>query len=107
MKTVAKKPEEPLLERDVEKYLVKMVKAAGGEVRKLRWIGRASAPDRLVLLPGVGCFVELKRPGKEPTAAQRRELHALSEGGFHTRSVNSKDGVDQLLCALQVLSAGW
>ena len=38
-------------ESDVEKYLVKRVKALGGEVRKVKWIGRDGAPDRLVMLP--------------------------------------------------------
>ncbi len=38
-------------ESDVEDYLVKRVKAMGGEVRKVQWIGRNSAPDRLVMLP--------------------------------------------------------
>jgi hypothetical protein len=104
MKTTTKKP---LLERDVEKYLVKQVKAAGGEVRKLRWIGRTSAPDRLVLLPGVGCFVELKRPGKRPTAAQERELGALCASGLYSDNVNSKAEVDWLIARLQALSSGW
>jgi hypothetical protein len=60
-------------ERDIEAYLVKRVKAMGGEVRKVKWIGRNFAPDRLVVLPdpgpgpGSGVFnnswwVELKAP---------------------------------------------
>lgn len=40
-------------ERDIEKYLVGRVKALGGEVRKVKWIGRNGAPDRLVMLPAV------------------------------------------------------
>ena len=40
-----------MLERDIEDYLVKRVKAMGGEVRKVQWIGRNGAPDRLVMLP--------------------------------------------------------
>ena len=49
----------------IEAYLKKCIKAAGGEVRKLRWIGRRGAPDRFVMLKGVSCFVELKRPGED------------------------------------------
>jgi hypothetical protein len=45
-------PARRLLERDIEAHLVKRVKALGGEVRKVQWVGRASAPDRLVMLPG-------------------------------------------------------
>lgn len=40
-------------EREVEAYLVKRVKALGGEVRKVQWVGRKNAPDRLVMLPEV------------------------------------------------------
>ena len=35
----------------IEQYLVDRVKALGGEVRKVKWIGRRGAPDRLVMLP--------------------------------------------------------
>lgn len=38
-------------ESQIEKYLVKRVKELGGEVRKVQWIGRRAAPDRLVMLP--------------------------------------------------------
>lgn len=38
-------------ESQIEKYLVKRVKELGGEVRKVQWVGRRSAPDRLVMLP--------------------------------------------------------
>lgn len=38
-------------ERDIERHLVNRVKALGGEVRKVQWIGRCGAPDRLVMLP--------------------------------------------------------
>ena len=40
-----------MLERDIEDYLVKRVNELGGEVRKVKWVGRRSAPDRLVMLP--------------------------------------------------------
>ena len=46
----------PILERDIERYLVGRVKALGGEVRKVMWIGRAGAPDRLVMLPPRGAL---------------------------------------------------
>lgn len=38
-----------LKESDIEGYLVKRVRAMGGEVRKVNWIGRKSAPDRVVM----------------------------------------------------------
>ena len=40
-------------ESDIERHLVKRVKELGGEVRKIKWIGRNGAPDRLVMLPAI------------------------------------------------------
>ena len=70
-------------EGKIEKYFIKRVKETGGEQRKLKWIGRNGAPDRLAwwppklsvecrssenVIPGdivpVFAFVELKRPKK-------------------------------------------
>jgi hypothetical protein len=68
-------------ERDVEAYLVGVVKAAGGEVRKVKWINRKNAPDRKVLHPRMGCWVEVKAPGKLPTDAQWREITRMREQG--------------------------
>ncbi|MCX8005092.1 MAG: hypothetical protein N2688_09070, partial [Burkholderiaceae bacterium] len=60
-------------ERDIERALVAAVRAAGGEVRKVQWVGRRGAPDRLVRLPGRHVWVELKAPGERPTRLQERE----------------------------------
>jgi hypothetical protein len=46
----------PTRESQIETRLVQRVKAAGGEVRKVKWIGRNSAPDRLVMLPNRAMF---------------------------------------------------
>jgi hypothetical protein len=35
-------------ESQIEKYLVAKVKELGGEVRKVQWVGRRGAPDRVV-----------------------------------------------------------
>ena len=59
-------------ESKVEEYLVEKVKAIGGEVRKLKWIGRNGAPDRLVMYKGAH-FVEVKRPRKDLESHQERE----------------------------------
>ena len=38
-------------ESTIEAHLVKVVKELGGEIRKVKWIGRNKAPDRVVMLP--------------------------------------------------------
>jgi hypothetical protein len=92
----------------IEKHLVKRVKELGGEVRKVQWIGRRGAPDRLVMLPFywhgpaayyVGrCFwVELKAPGVKPETYQLREHVRMREMGQRVVVIDSLEGVEELL----------
>ena len=102
-------------ERDLERYLVRSVKAIdGGEVRKVQWIGRNNAPDRVVMAPArklspysIDCawcnpkgrtvWVELKAPGEKPTAAQLREHARMRAAGQDVRVIDSAAGVDALM----------
>lgn len=99
-------------ERDIEDYLVKRVTAMGGEVRKVRWIGRRGAPDRLVMLPrfrpvtdgkvtyhpdGATTWVELKAPGKVPEPHQAREHERMRAMGQRVVVIDSLAGVEELL----------
>ena len=95
-----------LKESDIEDYLVKRVHAMGGEVRKVNWIGRKSAPDRVVMrrceTPTV--WVELKRPGGKTTfpknaheEAQAREHERMRQAGQRVELIDSFEGVDALL----------
>jgi hypothetical protein len=98
-------------ERDIEDYLVKRVKAMGGEVRKVQWIGRIGAPDRLVMLPptvaigwgGNEClvptsiWVELKAPGAKPRPSQVREHERMRAMGQRVEVIDSLEGVEGLL----------
>ncbi len=116
-----------LKESDIEQYLVDRVKSLGGEVRKVKWIGRRSAPDRLVMLPeirktfrhdgrkgtsyinrliqkGRTIWIELKAPGKKATfpadfreRAQAREHERMRTMGQRVVVVDSFEGVDQVL----------
>jgi len=87
-------------ERDIEQYLVKRVKAMGGEIRKTKWIGHAGAPDRLVMLPGRrAVWVELKAPGKVPTPRQIREHNRMRRLGELVEVIDSLAGVEALLDA--------
>lgn len=99
-------------ERDIERELVRRVREAGGEVRKVQWIGRRGAPDRLVMLParrlagGIDCawctpfgravWVELKAPGVAPEAYQLREharMRAMGQTVVVVDSIETLDGV--------------
>lgn len=99
-------------ERDIEAHLVKRVKELGGEVRKVKWIGRRGAPDRLVMLPRVtefrsdgsfhtqgspAIFVELKAPGKKAKAHQLREHKRMRAMGQRVVVIDSIEGIEELL----------
>jgi len=103
-----------LLERDIERYLVKCVKELGGEVRKVQWVGRRGAPDRLVMLPSSGRYgrnssvctlwVEVKNPDTTKTfpsdpreRAQAREHERMRAMGQVVVVVGTLEGVDDLL----------
>ena len=105
-----------MLERDVEAYLVKRVEELGGEVRKVKWIGRRGAPDRLVMLPdgrmfavdehghGRTTWVEVKRPGLAATfpnnaheRQQLREHRRMRALGQRVVVIDSIGGVEELL----------
>lgn len=96
-------------ERDIEQHLVKRVKELGGEVRKVKWIGRRGAPDRLVMLPerwanaGVALdprscvWVELKATGIPPETHQLREHERMRRMGQRVVVIDSIEGVEELL----------
>jgi streptogramin lyase len=86
-----------LRESDIEDYLVKRVRAMGGEVRKVRWIGRRGAPDRLVMMPTATIWVELKAPGKTPEPHQLREHKRMRALGQRVEIVDSLQSVEALL----------
>lgn len=101
-------------ESEIEEYLVAKVKALGGEVRKVKWIGRNGAPDRLVMykhhddagyaIEGVGIWVELKAEGLAalfPHTPHERQQHREHERmramGQRVVVIDSYEGVDELL----------
>ncbi len=76
----------------VEDYLVMRVKALGGEVRKVKWIGRRGAPDRLCMfLDRPAVWVELKRPGGLATFP--KDAHERAQHREHVRMRARKQAV--------------
>ena len=89
----------------MEDYLCDRTKELGGEVRKVTWLGRKSAPDRLLLLNGRHPLVEVKRPPhngrrEEPRPDQLREHEKLRRAGFEVYVIDTKEGVDTLLASI-------
>lgn len=107
-----------MLERAVEAYLKRRVEELGGEVRKVQWVGRVGAPDRLVMLPpkfvredgdvlvyeGLGVWVELKNPttvaafpANAHERAQAREHERMRRLGQRVEVIGTLYQVDELL----------
>lgn len=97
-------------ESKIEEYLVERAKALGGEVRKVQWVGRRGAPDRLVMLPAsltkIGSetwiwpatiWVELKATGVAPEPHQLREHNRMRKMGQRVEVVDSFERVDEIL----------
>lgn len=93
-------------ESTIEQYLVDQVKTLGGECRKIKWIGRHGAPDRLVMLPATGevigyqprtIWVELKAPGEKAKPHQQREHERMRRMGQRVVVIDSIEGVDEVL----------
>lgn len=85
-------------ESEVEKYLVEKVTNAHGETRKMKWIGRAHAPDRFVALPGgFVALVELKAPHKAARAGQEREHNRLRRLGVKVYLLDTPKAVDRFM----------
>lgn len=101
-------------EADIERHLVRRVKELGGEVRKVQWVGRASAPDRVVMLPpqhwdATGwrpstVWVELKNPKTIVTfpadareRAQVREHQRMRAMGQRVEVIGTIEQVEELL----------
>lgn len=84
-------------ESKIEAHLVAQVKALGGEVRKVKWINRNSAPDRIVMLPENTFWAELKATGEKPTAAQLREHERMRKVGQQVEIIDSIERIGELL----------
>lgn len=109
----------PTRESEIETYLRRRVKELGGECRKVSWVGRNSAPDRIVMLPGsrlefIGgdfvvqlnppIWIELKAPGRAATfpknaheKAQHREHERMRKMGQRVEVVDSYERIEEIL----------
>jgi hypothetical protein len=88
-----------LREREIERYLVRRVREAGGTAYKWSSPGNRGVPDRLVLVPGapLPVAVEVKAPGRKPTALQAHVHARLRAEGLPVVVIDSKERVDDLL----------
>jgi len=112
------KAAKPIRERDIEHYLLIRAKAMGGEIRKVKWLGRTGAPDRVLMVKarpltrsldcawcnpvGRSVWVELKAPGVKPEPHQLREHIRMRAIGQDVRVIDSFAAVEAMLSELFV-----
>ena len=83
-----------MLERDIEKALVKRIKALGGLCEKFVSPSNIGVPDRIVTLPGKIVFIELKAPGKKPTSKQTKDHIKRRSYGCTVLVIDSLEGIE-------------
>ena len=87
-----------MLERTLERILVRTVKAMGGFSPKLVSPGTDGMPDRLVLFPsGKFAFVEMKARGMQMRPLQVRRKGQLEALGFRVYCVDRPEQIGGVL----------
>lgn len=89
-----------MLEREIEKYLVKSVQAVGGKAYKFVSPSNRGVSDRVVCLPsGKTWFIELKRPGGKLSPLQQIFASDMRAMNQNYACLWSKEDVDKWICA--------
>lgn len=91
-----------MLEKEVEKFLVREVKKIGGISFKFISPGNAGVPDRIVILPtGKVVFVELKTDNGKLTKLQEAQIKKISNLGADARVLRGIEGVKEFINEIQ------
>lgn len=87
-----------MLESAIENPVVKRAEIAGYFVRKVSWVGRRSAPDRLFARKDRGqVYIEFKAPGKPITLSQQLEHDRMRAAGIEVHLCDSIDDAMRIL----------
>jgi hypothetical protein len=82
-----------MLERDIERALIKHIESLGGTCEKFN-SGVRNVPDRIITLPGNNIsFVECKRPGAKPRIGQLRDHDRRRQLGCIVHVIDSLKGI--------------
>lgn len=91
----------PLLERDIERHLVRRVAECGGVAYKWVSPGRVGVADRIVIRPGGQVwFVELKTATGRLSPLQQVFAADMRRMGVNYIVIRSKEEVDQWILDL-------
>lgn len=78
-----------MAESTIERSVCGIAEKQGWLVRKVQWLGRRGAPDRLFMKGGRAVLIEFKRETKEPTTQQSREIKRLKNAGMEVYACDS------------------
>lgn len=91
-----------MIEKEVEKFLVREVKKIGGISFKFISPGNAGVPDRIVILPnGRVIFAELKTDKGKLTKLQEVQIKKISDLGADVRVLRGIEGVKEFINEIQ------
>ncbi len=96
------KPVKKETEKQIETYLFKQVKQNGGYCLKFTSSTMRGVADRLVLMPNIIVFVELKTTSGRLSAHQKVFKSILSSLGLPYIVIRSKKGVDAFINSLDI-----
>lgn len=88
-----------MLEKQIEEYLKKRVKALGGLCLKFISPGSSGVPDRICVLAKRVIFVECKRPDGILAPSQKLMQKRLTDLGAEVFTVYSKGDIDEIFSA--------
>ena len=94
-----------MLEKEIEKRLVKGIKKLGGKAYKFVSPGNAGVPDRIVILPNKQpIFIELKAEKGKLTELQKNQLKKLVDLGQRVEVLYGVDDVNWFLDLCEEMS---
>lgn len=86
-----------MLESEIEKKLVREIRKMGGMAYKFVSPGNTGVPDRIVILPGVITFVELKTETGRLSSGQKRQIRKLQDLGMKVVVLHGMKELEEFL----------
>jgi len=91
-----------MMEKTIERKLVKAVKGMGGMAPKFVSPGYDGMPDRIILLPGGKiAFVEVKAMGRKPCPLQLHRHEILRRLGFEVFVLDDENQITSMLSRIK------
>ncbi|NEW62271.1 VRR-NUC domain-containing protein [Granulicatella sp. zg-ZJ] len=91
-----------MLEKEIERQLVKSVKAKNGLCLKFNCLSMNGVPDRVILMPdGKIAFVEVKAPGKKLRRLQIKRKKQFECLGFDVFVLDHITHIDEMIARLE------